>query len=209
MTGQTGAVAATTTTASPAGWTAGTWERMWAPYGEGTYRQVLAWLGPADVVLDIGAGDFRLAQRMAAITQHVYAIELNRRLAAMASAHLPAGNLTVIWDDAYRVPFPAGITAAVLLMRHCRHLPVLLEKLRYVGCPRLITNARWRAGVELIDLRTSPAPYAAASLGWYACRCGATGFIPGPAEALTFEIEAKVQEVVDCPDCKARHRPVR
>jgi hypothetical protein len=38
-------------------------------------------------------------------------------------------------------------------------------------------------------------------MGWYACRCGATGFITGPAEALTPQLESAVQEVVDCPAC--------
>ena len=56
---------------------------------------------PQDVVLDIGAGDLRLAQRLAAIAQHVYAIERN----AGGAAHDPIGgswpaNLIVICADA-------------------------------------------------------------------------------------------------------------
>jgi hypothetical protein len=182
--------------------TAGDWERMWAPYDETTYRQVLAWLGPQDVVLDIGAGDLRLSRRMAARSNRVYAIERNRELATPASPTFVNENLTVIWGDAYQVPFPAGITVAVLLMRHCLGLPALLNKLDYVGCQRLITNARWRVGLELINLQRPAIPYPAAGLGWYACRCGATGFIAGPAEALTPQIESAVQEVVACPACQ-------
>lgn len=178
------------------------WERMWAPYDETTYRQALAWLNPEDVVLDIGAGDLRLARRMAAKTSHVYAIELNRALAGLAVRPLPADNLTTIWGDAYQVPFPTGITAAVLLMRHCRGFKILVDKLLEVGCRRLITNARWRAGVELIDLQAPAIPYAAAGMGWYACHCGATGFIPGPPQQLTPQIESAVQELFDCPACK-------
>ena len=182
--------------------TAEAWERMWAPYDEATYRQALAWLKPDDVVLDIGAGDFRLARRMAARTRHVYAIELNREL----GRHSPAPGLTVIWGDAYQIPFPAGITVAILLMRHCQNLAKLLKKLQYIGCQRLITNARWRVGVELVDLQSPPTPYLAADLGWYACRCGATGFVPGPAEALTSRIEAAVQVVAGCPACENKDR---
>lgn len=176
-----------------------TWEQMWAPYDESTYQQVLSWLRQDDVVLDIGAGDLRLARRMAVKTRYVYAVELNRSL-LVNRAQAP-GNLTVIWGDAYRLPFPTGITAAVLLMRHCQGFAALFEKLLYAGCQRLITNARWRVGLELVDLRRSPILYPAAGLGWYACRCGATGFVPGPAEALTPQIEAAVQEVIDCPSC--------
>jgi hypothetical protein len=175
------------------------WERLWAPYDDRTYRQVLEWLDPADTVLEIGAGDLRLARQIAAKARRVYAVEINRALVAGYSA--TPGNLTVILGDAYRVPFPAGITAAVLLMRHCQGFSTLFAKVRYAGCQRLITNARWRAGLELIDLRSPPIPYPAAGMGWYACRCGATGFIAGPAEALTPQLESAVQEVVDCPAC--------
>ena len=174
---------------------------MWAPYDEGIYSQALTWLNPDDIVLDIGAGDLRLARRMAAKTGHVYAIELNRQLATMVAPFPVAENLIVVWGDAYLVPFPTGISAAVLLMRHCQGFSKLLAKLRYVGCQRLITNARWRVGLELIDLRAPPIPYSAAGLGWYACQCGSTGFVPGPAELLTLHVESAVHEVIHCPAC--------
>jgi len=189
------------------GTTADAWERMWAPYDEATYSQVLQWLNPADIVLDIGAGDMRLAGRMAAKAGHVVAIELNRDLESQAAQHLPTGNLSVIWGDAYQIPFPTGITVAVLLMRHCQGFPALLNKLHTVGCRRLITNARWRTGVELIDLQRSPTRYPVATLGWYACRCGATGFVQGPPERLTAQIEAALQEVIDCPACGLHNQP--
>ena len=182
------------------------WERLWAPYDEATYQQVLDWLSPEDTVLDIGAGDLRLARRLADKVGHVYAIELNRSLATMATRPQSSDNLTVIWDDAYRVPFPVGITAGVLLMRHCQGFLTLINKLGYVGCRRLITNARWRLGVELIDLLSQPIPHTAVSMGWYACRCGATGFVQGPPEKLTPQLESAVHEVVDCPACKGKER---
>ena len=37
------------------------WERRWAPYDELTYQEVLAQVRPDDLVLEIGAGDLRLA----------------------------------------------------------------------------------------------------------------------------------------------------
>jgi hypothetical protein len=155
-----------------------------------------------DTVLEIGAGDLRLAYRLARQARRVYAIELNPALTTPAAQTLPADNLTVIWGDAYQAPFPAGVTVAVLLMRHCLGFCALLNKLLDVGCRRLITNARWRLGVEFIDLQAPPAPYAVIDLGWYACRCGATGFVQGSAEELTSQIESSAHEVVDCPACQ-------
>ena len=61
------------------------WERLWAPYDEPTYRQTLDWIGADDTVLDIGAGDLRLACRLAQKARRVYAIELNPTLAITAA----------------------------------------------------------------------------------------------------------------------------
>ena len=44
------------------------WERMWAPYDEATYAAVLAAVGPDDILLEIGAGDLRLARRLAIVS---------------------------------------------------------------------------------------------------------------------------------------------
>jgi hypothetical protein len=65
-------------------------------------------------------------------------------------------NLVVIHGDARYVAFPNGITTAVLLMRHCTHFDLYVKKLQAVGCRTLITNARWRSGVEVIDLHAEP-----------------------------------------------------
>ena len=188
------------TTASAAGLLH--WESMWAPYDEAINRQVLNWVDPTDTVLDIGAGDLRLAHRLAGKVRRVYAIEQNQSLATLPTWSPPAGNLTLIWGDAYRVPFPAGITTGLLLMRHCQGISTLADKLRSIGCRRLITNARWRVGVELIDLFSQPTPYATVAMGWYACRCGATGFVEGPPEKLTPQVESAVHEVISCPACQ-------
>ena len=51
------------------------WEARWAPYDEPTYQTVLQAIRPDDLVLDIGAGDLRLACRMAAVCRGVIAIE--------------------------------------------------------------------------------------------------------------------------------------
>ena len=173
------------------------WEAAWAAYDETTYQVALGFIRPDDVVLDIGAGDLRFACRAAARARAVVAIE-QRPTLLLNAARLD--NLTVICGDALRVPFPEGITAGVLLMRHCRHFAEYTAKLRAIGCTRLITNARWRMGVEEVSLVPQP-PFTTARLGWYACLCGAVGFKPGPADEVTPAMLEITTQVEICPAC--------
>lgn len=175
------------------------WEWLWAPYDQTTYSAVLEHISSDDVVLEIGAGDFRLARQMAKQTRHVYAVERQKNLLENV-VDLP-DNCQVIAGDARWVPFPKGITAAVLLMRHCTHLALYWCKLTLVSCSKLITNARWGMGVEVIDLQSPRISYEAVGLGWYACWCGHTGFLPGEASAITEAMMDKVWEVSECPSC--------
>ncbi|GAB4578319.1 MAG: hypothetical protein Fur0022_10540 [Anaerolineales bacterium] len=177
------------------------WEAIWAPYPESLYQEVLALLHSYDVVLDIGAGDMRLAIPMAELTQHVYAIENQASLIARAQNKNLPPHLTIFHEDACTFPFPAGITTAILLMRHCTHFRLYADKLKAIGCQKLITNARWRTGFEIIPLQTPRPFYHQIPFGWYACWCGQTGFKPGPVEALTEENFNTTYEVANCPTC--------
>jgi predicted RNA methylase len=177
------------------------WEAVFAPYDEDTYRAVLAQITPYDVVLDIGAGDLRLTRRVAAIARRVVAIE--RDPAALARSDRWPANLIVICADALTVSFPADVTTAILLMRHCtrEHFAAYVQRLSALRrCRRLITNARWKMDVEAIDLRYSRA-YDPNRMGWYACRCGSIGFTPGDPAAITPQVLAEVIDIVSCPQC--------
>ena len=175
-----------------------TWEAQWAPYDEATYAAVMAAIGPDDVVLDIGAGDLRLARRMAAVAARVIAWEIQPDL--LTENELP-GNLHVVCTDARGEPVPANVTVAVLLMRHCTHYALYTEKLRAAGCRRLITNARWGMGVEVVDLAPGE-PFDALTVGWYAChRCGSVGFAGDDAALVSVESLDRVTEVEGCPIC--------
>jgi SAM-dependent methyltransferase len=179
------------------------WERMWAPYDEATYQAVLDRIQPEDCVLDLGAGDLRLTRRIAALARKVYAIEMQASLlerAVIEYGCLPE-NLIVMQGDACKLDFPGDITAAVLLMRHCTHFLFYANKLRAAGCRRLITNARWRLGVEELSLQLSRLSYNNLTFGWFACWCGNAGFKPGPAEILTPETLSTIHEVIGCPAC--------
>jgi len=189
------------------------WEGMWAPYEEEIYRWVLDRLAPGERVLDIGAGDLRLAVRMAEGGCRVVAVE--RQWALIAAGLRALGGapgllrwerplrvsegLTVVWADARTWPFPP-VDSAVLLMRHCTAFSLYVRKLRQVGCRRLFTNARWRMGVEQVDLGPAPA-FEAVPLGWYACRCGAVGFREGPPDRIDAAVLERVWEVEGCPAC--------
>ncbi|MCC6957056.1 MAG: hypothetical protein IT316_09720 [Anaerolineales bacterium] len=174
---------------------------MWAPYDASTYQAVLDELDSDDVALEIGAGDLRLARKMALVCRKVYAIERQPAILSLDPRPLP-GNLIAVQGDARDLPFPAGITAGVLLMRHCNHFHLYIEKLKAAGCRRLITNARWRMGVETIQLEAPRRAYGAIPIGWYACWCGATGFVDGDIGLLNPEAEATIHEVAGCPRCQ-------
>jgi hypothetical protein len=175
------------------------WEAMFAPYDQSTYQAVLDQLGSKDVILDIGAGDLRLARQMAQIAEKVYAVEINGQLLNQADP-LPA-NLIPSRADARHLPFPADITVGVLLMRHCTCFRLYTQKLQAAGARRLITNARWRMNVEVVDLLAERLSFAEAGMGWYACLCGGTGFKEGPVEYWSLEMDKFTNEVSSCPRC--------
>jgi hypothetical protein len=180
------------------------WSNLWAPYDEVTYRAALAFLRPDQVVLDIGAGDLRFARRAARRVRRLVAVEQQRKIieSGLACGPLPP-NLTVVVADARVWPFPPGVDVAVLLMRHCADYGIYVRKLRAVGCQYLITNARWRMGVERVPLACA-AVYESERVGWYACvRCGGCGFVPGDPSRLTPEVERTIVNVEGCPACTA------
>ena len=181
------------------------WEFRWAPYDLPTYRLVLDQLSSHDIILEIGAGDLRLARKMADICHQVYALEINRSILdeGLASFHPLPANLIPILGDARTFDFPNGLTTGVLLMRHCTHFRLYAEKLRKVGCRTLITNARWGMNVEIIDLQSARISYDNLEFGWYACWCGVVGFKSGSVDKLIPETEAMVHEVMDCPSCQS------
>jgi hypothetical protein len=180
------------------------WEAIWAPYDEDTYRFVVERIYPFDVVVDIGAGDLRLSSRVASIASWVYAIERNPDVLARADRYGQPENLVAVCTDARQWPMPTDVTVGVLLMRHCtpKHFAEYVARLKAMGCRRLITNARWKMGVEEIDLRASAAvAYDPKRVGWFACQCGATGFTPGEPQQVTDQVLNTVVEVVNCPHC--------
>jgi hypothetical protein len=186
-----------------AGLSAIAWEAMHAHYDQPTYQAVLDHLSPNDQVLEIGAGDLRLARQMAAIARKVYAVEVNARVLEQANRtfHPLPANVIPIRADARILAFLSDITTGVLMMRHCTCFRLYADKLRSAGATRLITNARWHMDVEAVDLLVSQKSFAEAEMGWYACLCGRTGFKEGPAQQWSYEMDKIVTEVSNCPEC--------
>jgi SAM-dependent methyltransferase len=176
------------------------WEAWWAPYDEATYQAALTFIGPSDIVLDIGAGDLRFARRAADRAQHVIAVERNPALLIQAARF--TRRLTVVCADALKTALPRNVNVAVLLMRHCHHFSEYVSRLRAAGCQRLITNARWGMGVECLSL-SPQAVFHKAAPGWYACLCGRVGFKPCPPEWITADMLQRDQSLEDCPACAA------
>ena len=188
------------------------WEGWFSPYDEETYDLVLHNIAQDDVVIEIGAGDLRLALQLAERARRVYAVEVNALLVGAAlqaiGFDLPR-NLLVICANALDISFHLDITVAVLLIRHCQHFGRYVDKLRAAGCQRLLTNARWKSGVESIDLTRLGIPFGEVSEGWYACRCGAVGYV-GPSTLLRTgqgeQSDSPPVEVIDCPACRVISR---
>ena len=182
------------------------WEAAYAPYDEATYQFVMERITPQDVVLDIGAGDLRLAQRMARVARRVYAIERQTAVLPPPDRLSAPDRLRVINQDALDWSFPPEITVAVLLMRHCtrEHFGAYMTRLiETTACTRLLTNARWKMGVEEVLIRSAHSgAYDPDRVGWYACRCGAIGFTPGDPQIIDQALLAVVNEVTACPDCQ-------
>jgi hypothetical protein len=179
------------------------WEAKWSTYDPGTYQSVLNWIRNDDVVLEIGAGDLRLARQVAQIARSVIAIEIQSELVQKAQEMELPHNLSLVQGDARNLPFPPGVSVAILLMRHCTNYKKYINKLCSIGCTRLITNARWRMSVELIQLDIARMSYDDLLIGWYGCDCGAVGFKPGLPSLITAELMAITHEVRNCPVCQS------
>jgi hypothetical protein len=176
------------------------WEGWFHPYEDETYPLVLQDIKDSDTIFDIGAGDLRLALQMAGRARRVYAVEVNPLLVGAALGEigfdLPR-NVHVICANALDATIPPDVTVAVLLMRHCQHFGVYFDRLQAAGCERLITNVRWKSGLEVIHLTAPRVPFYEAHEGWYACRCGAVGYV-GQGDRS----QAPAVEVFDCPSCR-------
>jgi 16S rRNA (adenine1518-N6/adenine1519-N6)-dimethyltransferase len=114
-------------------------------------------LGPADVVLEVGAGEGVLTRRLAARAAHVHALEIDRRLAGPLADVAADPAVELHWGDAMRLDLAAlepAPDAMVANLPYSVATPVLLRTIELL--PSL---ERWTVMVqrEIADrLRAAP-----------------------------------------------------
>ena len=114
-------------------------------------------LGEADVVLEVGAGEGVLSERLAKVASHLHSIELDRRLEPALAPLAARGNVSLHWGDAMKLDFAAfepAPTAIVSNLPYSVATPVILRTIE-----QLPTVGRWTVMVqrEIADrLRAAP-----------------------------------------------------
>lgn len=114
-------------------------------------------LDPEDVVLEVGAGEGVLTERLAAAAAHVHAVEIDRGLEGALAAVAARPNVTLHWGDAMRLDLAAldpAPTAMVANLPYSVATPLLLRTIEELPSLR-----SWTAMVqrEIADrLRAAP-----------------------------------------------------
>lgn len=114
-------------------------------------------LAPADVVLEVGAGEGPLTERLAAAAAHVHAIEIDRGLEPALAPIAALANVDLHWGDALRLDL-AGLdpapSAVVSNLPYSIATPLIIRTIE-----ELPTVGRWTVMVqrEIADrLRAAP-----------------------------------------------------
>jgi 16S rRNA (adenine1518-N6/adenine1519-N6)-dimethyltransferase len=114
-------------------------------------------LGEGDVVLEVGAGEGVLSERLAAVAAHLHSIELDRRLEPALTPLAARENVSLHWGDAMELDFAAfepAPTAVVSNLPYSVATPLILRTIE-----QLPTVERWTVMVqrEIADrLRAAP-----------------------------------------------------
>jgi 16S rRNA (adenine1518-N6/adenine1519-N6)-dimethyltransferase len=114
-------------------------------------------LSPQDVVLEVGAGEGVLTERLAAVAAHVHAVEIDRGLEGVLASVASRANVSLCWGDAMRLDFavlcPAP-TAVVANLPYSVATPVLLRTIEQLPAVQTWTVMVQR---EIADrLRAAP-----------------------------------------------------
>jgi 16S rRNA (adenine1518-N6/adenine1519-N6)-dimethyltransferase len=114
-------------------------------------------LHPDDVVLEVGAGEGALSERLAEVVAHLHSVELDRGLAEALEPLAARPNVSLHWADAMRIDFSAlrpVPTAVVSNLPYSVATPVILRTIEELPSVR-----RWTVMVqrEIADrLRAAP-----------------------------------------------------
>jgi 16S rRNA (adenine1518-N6/adenine1519-N6)-dimethyltransferase len=116
-----------------------------------------AGLAPEDVVLEVGAGEGVLTERLAAVAAHVHAVEVDRGLEQALAPVASRAGVSLHWGDAMKLDFAAlrpAPTAVVANLPYSVATPVLLRTIELLPTVRSWTVMVQR---EIADrLRAGP-----------------------------------------------------
>jgi 16S rRNA (adenine1518-N6/adenine1519-N6)-dimethyltransferase len=104
-------------------------------------------VGPDDVVLEVGAGEGVLSQRLAARVAHLHTVEIDRGLEEALASIAALPNVTLHWGDAMKIDFAAfdpAPNAMVANLPYSVATPVILQAIAEL--PSLQT---WTVMVQL------------------------------------------------------------
>jgi len=114
-------------------------------------------VAPSDVVLEVGAGEGVLTERLAGVAAHVHTMEMDRRLEPSLTPIAAQPNVELHWEDAMKADF-AGLepapTAVVSNLPYAVATPVILRTIE-----ELSSVTHWTVMVqrEIADrLRAAP-----------------------------------------------------
>ncbi len=114
-------------------------------------------LRPDDVVLEVGAGEGVLSERLAEVVAHLHSVELDRGLAKALESLAARPNVSLHWTDAMRIDFSAlrpVPTAMVSNLPYSVATPVILRTIEQLPSLRSWTVMVQR---EIADrLRAAP-----------------------------------------------------
>jgi 16S rRNA (adenine1518-N6/adenine1519-N6)-dimethyltransferase len=114
-------------------------------------------LGPGEVVLEVGAGEGVLSERLAAAAAHLHAVEIDRRLEPALGRVAALANVELHWGDAMKLDLTAlepAPSAMVANLPYSVATPLILRTIE-----QLQTLQRWTVMVqrEIADrLRAGP-----------------------------------------------------
>jgi 16S rRNA (adenine1518-N6/adenine1519-N6)-dimethyltransferase len=114
-------------------------------------------LAPADVVLEVGAGEGVLTERLAAVAAHVHTVEIDRGLEPALEVVMAEPNVELHWGDAMKLDltdFEPAPTAMVANLPYSVATPLILRTIEQLPLIR-----RWTVMVqrEIADrLRAAP-----------------------------------------------------
>lgn len=114
-------------------------------------------LSPDDVVLEVGAGEGVLSERLAAVAAHLHSVEIDRGLEPALAALAARPNVSLHWADAMKFDFTAlepAPTAMVANLPYAVATPVILRTIEQLPSLRSWTVMVQR---EIADrLRAAP-----------------------------------------------------